>query len=498
MYAYVNTASIDHLSAKHIKVEVASYNGLPGIKITGLPDNIVKESFYRISTAFKACKIEMPLKRFVINFIPADVPKKGSGFDLPIAAVLLKSIGVIPKDAMDNDLLYGELSLTGEIRPVNGVLPIVNFAQNKFNKVLLPHLSYNEFSFFKDKVVALRHLDDLINFAMTGLNNSEIETEMLARTSPNLENNISIKDFSDVIAQPVAVRAAEIAVAGRHHMLLIGSPGCGKSMIGERIPGIMPPLSKKEKLEVNSIYSVAGLLGDSKTIIDYPPYRAPHHTISDAALIGGNKIGEITLAHNGVLFLDELSEFKHNVLNALREPLEKGLIDISRSSYCHSMPADFLLIAASNPCNCGNFLKRDGSCNCSPMSLERFKRRLNGPLMDRFDLKVIMTAPKINTNEFCNTTDHKNSSENIRQRILNFIEFKEDLRRKKIKHKITDPARDMLDKHMHLGSLSLRNLRKTINVAKTIASLESSIEIKEAHALESINYTRPIFSDNKQ
>ncbi|MEI6093004.1 MAG: YifB family Mg chelatase-like AAA ATPase [bacterium] len=493
MYAYVNTASIDNLSAKHIKVEVASYNGLPGIKITGLPDNIVKESFYRISTAFKACKIEMPLKRFVINFIPADVPKKGSGFDLPIAAVLLKSIGVIPKDSMDNDLLYGELSLTGEIRPVNGVLPIVNFAQNKFNKILLPHLNSNEFCFFKEKIIALRHLDDLINFAMTGLSEVNITTENKINANSDIKPITDSKDFSDVIAQPIAVRAAEIAVAGRHHLLLIGSPGCGKSMIGERISGIMPPLSNKEKLEVNSIYSVAGLLGETKTIIENPPYRAPHHTTSDAALIGGNKIGEITLAHNGVLFLDELSEFKHNVLNALREPLEKGLIDISRSNYCHSMPADFLLIAASNPCNCGNFLKRDGSCNCSPMSLERFKRRLNGPLMDRFDLKIIMTAPKVTTNEFCmNNTDNKNSSDKIKRRIMDFIEFKEDLKRKKIKHKIAESARNILDKHMHSGSLSLRNLRKTINVVKTISCLDSKTEITEEHVLESINYTRPI------
>ncbi|MCX6111828.1 MAG: YifB family Mg chelatase-like AAA ATPase [Proteobacteria bacterium] len=501
MYAHINTASIDHLAAKQIKVEVASYNGLPGIKITGLPDNIVKESFYRISTAFKACKIDMPLKRFVINFIPADVPKKGSGFDLPIAAALLTSIGVIPKDALARHLLYGELSLTGEVRPVSGVLPIVNFAQKNFDKVIIPYLNLNEVCFFRDRTVPVKHLDDLINFAVTGNIDAKAKIEDAENTT--IENNLErktfthYKDFSDVIGQPVAVRCAEISVAGKHHILLIGSPGCGKSMIGERIAGIMPPLTKQDKLEVNSIYSIAGLLGDSNNIIDDPPYRSPHHTITDSALIGGTRIGEITLAHKGVLFLDELSEFKHNVLNALREPLEKGTIDISRSSYCHKMPADFLLIAASNPCNCWNYLKKDSSCNCSSLSMERFKRRLNGPLMDRFDIKLVMTVPKVTTDEFCtNNPENKNSSARIKERILNSIRFREEIKQKGIKQKITDSARNILDKHMSTGTLSLRNLRKAINVAKTIASLEQSTNIEENHILESINYTRPILTQN--
>ena len=503
MYAHINTASIDHLAAKHIKVEVSSYNGLPGIKITGLPDNIVKESFSRISTAFKACKIDMPLKRFVINFIPADVPKKGSGFDLPIAAALLKSIGVIPKDALEKDLLYGELSLTGEVRPVSGVLPIVNFAQKNFDKVIIPYLNLNEVCFFRDRTVPVKHLDDLINFAVTGKidaetrTGSEIDNNVKRRDTAGTKTSNYYKDFSDVIGQPIAVRSAEISVAGKHHILLIGSPGCGKSMIGERIAGIMPPLTNEDKLEVNSIYSIAGMLGDWNHIIEDPPYRAPHHTITDSALIGGTRIGEITLAHKGVLFLDELSEFKHNVLNALREPLEKGTIDISRSSYCHKMPADFLLIAASNPCNCGNYLKKDGSCNCSYLSMERFKRRLNGPLMDRFDIKLVMTVPKVTTEEFCaNKNESRNSSIKIKERILNSIQFREEIKQKGIKQKITESARNILDKHMSSGTLSLRNLRKAINVAKTIACLEQSISIEENHILESINYTRPILNQN--
>jgi len=497
MYAFVYTANINNLSPKVVKVEVAGYNGLPGIKITGLPDAVVRESFYRITTAFRACKIEVPLKRFVINFIPADIPKKGAGFDLPIAAALLKAIGVIPKDSLNKHLLYGELSLTGELRSVTGVLPILNFAQRDFDKVIIPYLNFEEAYFFKDKALPLKNIQDVIRVANgedlplyenNADNNNEHNKKIIVPTP-----NGFCKDFSDVIGQTVALRAAEIATAGKHHLLLIGSPGCGKSMIGERIPSIMPPLTEEDKLEVNSIYSIAGLLGEKNSILHHRPYRAPHHTASDTALIGGSRVGEITLAHRGVLFLDELSEFKHNVLNALREPLEKGSIDISRANFSYTMPADFLLVAASNPCDCGNLLKRDGSCKCSTTNMQRFQRRLNGPLMDRFDLKVVMTAPKTTTQEMLNKNDGGNStSSKMRQRIIDSISFRQDLRSKNIKQKISDEAKKILDNHIQTNNISLRVIRKTINVSKTIASLENAAEIKEDHLLEAINYTRGV------
>ncbi|MFH1223642.1 MAG: YifB family Mg chelatase-like AAA ATPase [Pseudomonadota bacterium] len=504
MYAYVYTANIDNLSPKAVKVEVAGYNGLPGIKITGLPDAVVRESFYRITTAFRACKIEVPLKRFVINFIPADIPKKGAGFDLPIAAALLKAIGVIPLDSLDKHLLYGELSLTGELRFVTGVLPILNFAQNDFARVVIPYMNSNEAYFFKDKALPVKNIMDLIKLAngeelseylgesgdwkMAGVDNDGAQTE---------HGHVDGKDFSDVIGQPVALRAAEIAAAGRHHLLLIGSPGCGKTMIGERVPGIMPPMNNDDKLEVNSIYSIAGLLGEKSSILHDRPCRAPHHTASDTALIGGSKVGEITLAHKGVLFLDELSEFKHNVLNALREPLEKGRIDISRANFSHSMPADFLLVAASNPCDCGNLLKRDGSCKCSNANLQRFQRRLNGPLMDRFDLKVVMTAPKVTAREMLErggATEHDNTgintSEKMRERVIDSIAFKNDLKSKNIRQKISEEAKNVLDRHIHSSAVSIRIIKKIINVSKTIAALENQVDVKEENILEAINYTR--------
>ena len=480
MYAYIWTASIDNLTAKTIKVEVAGYNGLPGIKITGLPDMVVKESFYRISTAFRSCKIELPLKRFVINFIPADVPKKGAGFDLPIAAAILKAIGVIPQEAFNNDVLYGELSLTGELRFVTGVLPIINHAKDTFDKIIIPSLNNDEASFFKEKTIPIKDLHELIKLAKG-------EFEYCSVKSPTQAETKTYHDFSDVIGQPLAVRAAKIAVLGKHHLLLIGSPGCGKSMIGERIPGIMPPMTEDEKLEVNSIYSIAGLLGGKTPTINLRPFRSPHHTISDSALIGGQRVGEITLAHKGILFLDELSEFKHNVLNALREPLEKGSINISRASYHNNMPADFLLVAASNPCDCGNLLKKDGSCKCPTMSLQRFNRRLNGPLMDRFDIKVVMSPPKIKYAELCKTCD--SSSELIKKQILESIEYSKELKAKGIKQKLNDEAKKVLDRFIASSTSSIRQVRKIISLSKTIATMEHKDVITEAEVLESINYS---------
>jgi magnesium chelatase family protein len=483
MYAYVWTANINNLAPKTIKVEVAGYNGLPGIKITGLPDTVVKESFYRISTAFRSCKIELPLKRFVINFIPADVPKKGAGFDLPIAAAILKAIGVIPVDAFNDYILYGELSLTGELRFVTGVLPIINHAAGSFEKVIIPLLNADEAAFFKERTIPIKDLHDLIK-----LSKGEFVAYDIKNDAGGKEK--TYRDLSDVVGQPLAIRAAEIAATGRHHMLLIGSPGCGKSMIGERIPGIMPPLTEEEKLEVNSIYSIAGLLGGNTPTINTRPFRSPHHTISDSALIGGQRIGEISLAHKGVLFLDELSEFKYNVLNALREPLEKGSINISRANYHNTMPADFLLVAASNPCDCGNLLKKDGSCKCSTMSLQRFNRRLNGPLMDRFDIKVVMSPPKVKYAELCPTEKPKTlSTEEIRKRVITANAFLKELKSKGLKQKLSEGSRTVLDRFIASSTSSIRQVRKIINLSRTIAALDNKENITDAEMLEAINYS---------
>jgi len=490
MYAYIHTANIDRISADCIKVEAVSYNGLPGIKITGLPDPVVKESFYRVSSAFRASGIDIPLKRFVINFVPADIPKKGSGLDLAIATVLLKSIGVIPNEALNDTLVFGELSLTGEILSARGVLAVLNSAHKDFDKIIIPYSNANEAYFFKEKSIPIKHIKDIIKIA-----NKEFE--------PHKENNCAftdieknlIPDFSDVIAQPIAIRCAQLSVIGKHHMLLIGSPGCGKTMIGERMPGIMPELTENQKLEVNSIYSISGLLKEYSQIINTPPFRSPHHSSTDSALIGGARIGEISLAHKGILFLDELSEFKHNVLNALREPLEKGYINISRASYFHTLPADFLLIAASNPCNCGNILKQDSSCNCSMQSLQRFKRRLNGPLMDRFDIKLVMSAPRISVDKL--SASSGKASNQLRTEVLNAINLRNDLCSKSIKIKMSDTAKRAMDLNLSKHNTSIRSVKKAIALAKSIALLEQKEIVTEEMILESLSYTRPlIYEDN--
>ncbi len=487
MYAYIHTANIDHLSAECIKVEAVSYNGLPGIKITGLPDPVVKESFHRVSCAFRASNIDMPLKRFVINFIPADIPKKGSGLDLAIAAVLLKAIGVIPEGSLKDTLVFGELSLTGEIRPVKGVLAVLNSASKDFNNIIIPYQNSSEGYFFKDKATPIKHLKDLIKIAQGCFE----PYSQVGLTEVQAPSN-SIPDFGDVLGQPIALRCSMISAVGKHHMLLIGSPGCGKTMIGERIPSIMPLLNENEKMEVNSIYSISGLLNEQTPLINIRPFRSPHHSSTDSALIGGARVGEISLAHKGVLFLDELSEFKHNVLNALREPLEKGYINISRASYFHTLPADFLLIAASNPCNCGNILKQDGSCKCTEQSLQRFKRRLNGPLMDRFDIKLVMNAPRISMSELSKLSHQDHDSSKMKTKVMEAINFRQELTSKGSRIKITDKARAIMDRHINNNIASIRSIKKAITVSKTIACLEQKDLVCEEHILESLSYTKPL------
>lgn len=487
LYASIHTANIDRLRAECIKVEAVSYNGLPGIKITGLPDPVVRESFHRVSCAFRASNIDMPLKRFVINFLPADIPKKGSGLDLAIATTLLKAIGAIPQDSLKDTLVFGELSLTGEILPVKGVLAVLNSAARDFKNIVIPHQNSAEACFFKDKVTPIKHLKDIVGIAV---GNFKPCSDSVAVT-PKEELHL-VPDFSDVLGQPIAIRCATISVVGRHHMLLIGSPGCGKTMIGERIPGIMPPLNEEEKLEVNSLYSISGLLNEQTPLILRRPFRSPHHSSSDSALIGGIRVGEISLAHKGVLFLDELSEFKHNVLNALREPLEKGCINISRASYFHTLPADFLLIAASNPCNCGNILKQDGSCKCTQQSLQRFRRRLNGPLMDRFDIKLVMSAPKISMDALSKVKTPEHSSSKIKETVKEALLYREDLLSRGTKIKISDKARSVMDYHISKNSYSIRSIKKAIAVSRTIACLEKHDSVSEEHILEALSYTSPL------
>jgi len=484
MYNYVNTATIDSIDIKKIKVEVDSSNGLPGVKIIGLPDAVVRESHFKVVSALKHCGFQLPMKRFIINFIPADIPKKGSGFDLPIAISLIKSIGAIQQTALNDHIFIGELSLTGELKHTTGILPVLLYAKTIGGvKVVIPSENIYEAEFFKDIAVPFDNINQIREYA-------EHATLPVITFKTDKKSSLqNFKDFEDVKGQHLAVRCAQISALGKHHLLLIGAPGCGKTMIGERIPGIMPELSDEEKVEVNSLYSIAGLLDSN--LLKTRPFRSPHHTISDSSLIGGRTIGEVSLAHKGVLFLDELSEFKSNVLNALREPMESSIIDISRVNFKAKLPADFLLIGASNPCNCGNFLKKDGSCTCTHQQLSRYMKRLNGPLMDRFDIKIIITQPKISAIEL-NNKNNQQSSNVLKQQLLEAATFKESIKQKTDYLKITSSSVKLIDDYKRRYNSSIRNINKTINVARSIANLALSSSIKDEHVLESLNYTRTI------
>lgn len=475
MYVCVNTALINNYEVVPIRVELDCQNGLPGVKIIGLADTAVRESYFRVSTALKSCGYKIPAKKILINFMPANIPKKGSSFDFALAVAMLKVMGAIEPNEFNGYTFLGEISLRGELKKVNGVLSIIEYLNKKScKKLLVSSENIQEASLLNKQAIGLNHIKDIIKLAKQGVYNS-------TPASINFEKSPH-KDFSDVINQPFALRGVEIAVTGKHHFLMIGTPGSGKSMIGERIPYIMPDLNEQEIIEVNSLYSMCGLLSD--TLIKDPPYRSPHHTTSDSALIGGRSIGEITLAHNGVLFLDELSEFRYNVLNALREPLEKFYINISRVGINVKLPAKFLLVSASNPCNCGNYLRNDGSCTCTVSELIRFRRKLNGPLMDRFDIKIPIDVPNIIDVK----KDDRYSSKNIKHNILNAIEFSKTVPELCLEKKALEKIKIYSEKH----KLTARAVNKTINVAKSIALLDASGEIKEKHMIEAMLYTKPI------
>jgi len=478
MYIYVNSALINNFEVIPIKIELVCQNtGLPGVKILGLADTGVKESFYRVSCALKACGYKLAAKKILINFSPANIQKKGSSFDLALATLLLKSINAFKDCSFVNHIILGELNLEAYIQKVDGVLTILDYLnKNSINKLIIPYDNLDEASLINNKTLAFKHLKEFIKFENTGV----YEKTFLKKEEKNI--NVEEKDFIDVINQPFAIRACEIAATGQHHFLMLGSPGSGKSMIGERIPFIIPKLSSEKLVEVNSIYSAAGLLKNK--IIYNIPFRAPHHTSSDASIVGGRTVGEISLAHNGVLFLDELSEFKYNVLNSLREPLEKGYINIVRVGINVILPAKFLLIAASNPCNCGNYLNNDNSCSCTINELIRFKKKLNGPILDRFDIKIVLKNPNI-------LEHNKNvsiSNKELKRKIDDALSFSKTLQ----KTSFNKASLEILKNYAKINKATARNISKTIIVAKTISYLAYCHEIKEEHIYESIQYTKPI------
>ena len=420
MLSKIHTAGLLGINAFHVCCETDIGDGLPGIILIGSLSGEVKEAADRVKTAIKNSKYSFYPRKIVINLSPAEIKKEGCGYDLSIAISILEALGTIKPDILNKSLFVGELSLSGELLPIRGILPIVIFAkENGFENVFLPYDNLAEANIVTGiKNYGIKTLKDLIEI----LNGEKTYSENIQIQIPETKE---YSDFSDVNGQILLKRAVQIAVAGRHNILFIGPAGTGKSMIAKRIPGIMPNMSDEEALEVSKIYSVCGLLNSKEPVLKIRPYRDPHHSVSPQALSGGGRIpkpGEISLAHKGVLFLDELAEFKTNTIEVLRQPMENKTVSISRVNASIEYPSDFMLVAATNPCKCGYYPDRS-KCSCNEAQVRKYLSRISKPLLDRIDITVETSLIKYAElkGDFKNISSEeiKNYIEKVRQIQLN-------------------------------------------------------------------------------